>query len=414
MNIKLFKKVFGIHFGPQGHEPTDERTSFVTTSQSGADLSAESFPKREEQKSYKMPSIKKIIVGTTSLAVVAAIGIVTWRYGPWQNTSKSSNGISTSNLLSNSTCETCCNGLESNCNLAVNDVLFPAVHNAHSSYEDNFIGASNNLPFEDALVAGYRAIQLNSCACEGGGLLSNFLLEQDEEWGLAGSNLGFCNSYCGKGVRDPKEVLTSIKSFLDKNVREVLMVQLSVEGDSLDDFKVALGHSGLEKYIYQPTEKYVDWPTMGSLIQNDTRLLLFANGEGMRSCFAEDCESGILYTPDHFAFTTDYDITSCEASVTGDNLAEFLAMNHYETNQINWPSEKNARELNSFSALQKRFEGCKGRKMPSVLVVDFWDVGDVVDFVMEENKSRGGVDSKLDQDYSSNKAAVERNGNVRG
>lgn len=359
-----------------------------------------------------MPSIKKVVIGTTSIAAAATIGVVTWRYGPWQSSSQSTNGISTSNLLSNSTCETCCNGLESNCNLAVNDVLFPAVHNAHSSYEDNFIGASNNLPFEEALLAGFRAIILNSCICEGGGLLSNFLLEQDEEWGLAESNLGFCNSYCGKGVRDPKEVLTSIKSFLDKNIREVIMVQLNVESDSLDDFRVALEHSGLEKYIYRPTEKFIDWPTMGSLIDNDTRLLLFADGEGMRSCFAEYCENGILFTPDHFAFTNDYDITSCEASVTGDNLAQFLAMNHYETNKFNLPSEKNARELNSFANLRKRFDGCKGRKLPSALVVEFWDVGDVVDFVTEENKRRGGVDSKLDLEHVM--SAGERSGSVRG
>lgn len=336
-----------------------------------------------------MPSsIKKILIGTISVAVVGTIGVVTWRYGPWQNTSESSNGISVSNLMSNYTCPECCNGLESNCNLAVNAVLFPMVHNAHSSYEDNFIGASNNLPFEEALVAGYRGIQLNSCVCEGG-FLSNFLLEQDEEWGLDGSNLGFCNSYCGKGVRDPKDVLTSIKSFLDKHVREVLMVHLNMEGESLDDFRMALEHSGLNQYIYYPTEKYVEWPTMKSLIDNGTRLLIFADGVGMKSCFTQDCD-GILYTPDHFAFTNDYDTTSCEPSVTGDNLAKFFAMNHYATNQINWPSEKNARDLNSLDNLQERFEGCKGRKLPSALIVDFWDVGDVVDFVLQENKRRAG------------------------
>jgi hypothetical protein len=65
----------------------------------------------------------------------------------------------------------------------------------------------------------------------------------------------------------------------------------------------------------------------------------------------------------------DYD-TGCEAPVTGDKLAEILAMNHYETNQINWPSEKNARELNSFAKLRKRFEGCKGLKLPSTLIVE--------------------------------------------
>eukprot|EP00804_Cyclotella_cryptica_P014977 CCRYP_000581-RD/>CCRYP_000581-RD protein AED:0.11 eAED:0.11 QI:1527/0.5/0.66/1/0/0/3/0/331 len=331
-----------------------------------------------------MPSFKKIIVGAAFVAVSGIIAVVLWRYGPWLNSSTeptSDGNVSSKNLFTNSTCQTCCNGLESNCDLPVNQVLFPAVHNAHSSYEDNFIGASNNLPFEEALIAGYRAIQLTSCACEGGVLLSNYLLEQDEEWGLADSNLGFCNSYCGKGVRDPKEVLTTIKSFLDSNRREVMIIYFSVEEDSLNDLRIALQHSGLEKFVYRPNEKYVDWPTMQSLIESDTRLLLFANGE---------------------------------ASVSGDNLAEFFVMNHYETNKINWPSESNARELNSFSVLQKRLHGCKGRKLPSIIAVDFWDVGDVVEFVMEENKRRGGIESTLDQDFGFNMTKVEKSGNVRG
>ncbi|KAL3805292.1 hypothetical protein HJC23_008999 [Cyclotella cryptica] len=364
-----------------------------------------------------MPSFKKIIVGAAFVAVSGIIAVVLWRYGPWLNSSTeptSDGNVSSKNLFTNSTCQTCCNGLESNCDLPVNQVLFPAVHNAHSSYEDNFIGASNNLPFEEALIAGYRAIQLTSCACEGGVLLSNYLLEQDEEWGLADSNLGFCNSYCGKGVRDPKEVLTTIKSFLDSNRREVMIIYFSVEEDSLNDLRIALQHSGLEKFVYRPNEKYVDWPTMQSLIESDTRLLLFANGEGMRSCYADDCADGVLYTPDHFVFTAQYDTTSCEASVSGDNLAEFFVMNHYETNKINWPSESNARELNSFSVLQKRLHGCKGRKLPSIIAVDFWDVGDVVEFVMEENKRRGGIESTLDQDFGFNMTKVEKSGNVRG
>ena len=38
-------------------------------------------------------------------------------------------------------------------------------------------------------------------------LLSAALLERNEMWGLKDSNLGFCNSLCAAGVRDPKDVL---------------------------------------------------------------------------------------------------------------------------------------------------------------------------------------------------------------
>ena len=79
------------------------------------------------------------------------------------------------------------------------------VHNAQSSYANNFVGASNNKGLEEALVAGYRGLQLSTCVCEG--FLSKALLERDEDWGLGDSNLGFCDRSCGLGVRDPKDVL---------------------------------------------------------------------------------------------------------------------------------------------------------------------------------------------------------------
>lgn len=143
----------------------------------------------------------KRMLGTfCCVAILTTIGIVTWRYGPWAKDSASVTTFAASN-----TCDGCCNGLKSNCDLPVNEVLFPMVHHAHSSYDNNFVGASNSKGFEEALVAGYRALQLSTCMCEG--FLSKVLLSRDEEWGLGNSNLGFCHKACGAGVRDPKAVL---------------------------------------------------------------------------------------------------------------------------------------------------------------------------------------------------------------
>ena len=66
------------------------------------------------------------------------------------------------------------------------------------------------------------------------------------------------------------------------------------------------------------------------------------------------------------------------------------------------PSEKNARELNSLESLKGRFEGCANRKRgPSILAVDFWDVGDVLDFVEGENLKRGGVEDNSEEESTS-------------
>lgn len=112
----------------------------------------------------------------------------------------------------------------------MNEVLFPMVHNAMSSYDDYFLAANNKQPLEQALVAGYRGLMLDSCLCDGG--LKKYL--QDEIVDLAaevgvmdGSGgeevaiLGFCHTYCDAGVRDPAIVLNHIKQFMETNANEV-------------------------------------------------------------------------------------------------------------------------------------------------------------------------------------------------
>jgi hypothetical protein len=88
------------------------------------------------------------------------IGVLTWRYGPWAKDTASDTVVS---LEASSSCEGCCNGLQSNCDLTLDRVVFPMVRRAHSSYDNNFVGASNSRPFEEALVAGFRALQLSTC-----------------------------------------------------------------------------------------------------------------------------------------------------------------------------------------------------------------------------------------------------------
>lgn len=173
----------------------------------------------------------KALLCTFMLSGLAIVGVLTWRFGPWYDTGKQN--TESVDLSAATACEGCCNGLESNCNLAVNEVLFPMVHNAMSSYEDYFIAANNNESLEKALVAGYRGLMLDSCLCDGG--LSKYMEEgaKDflEEIGVIDEStetdevedksLGFCHTYCDAGVRDPDRVLGSIKKFLDVNRNEV-------------------------------------------------------------------------------------------------------------------------------------------------------------------------------------------------
>ncbi|KAL7538862.1 hypothetical protein ACHAXR_009467 [Thalassiosira sp. AJA248-18] len=361
---------------------------------------------KSSKRSSSCCSCKRLIASTTCLILLSIIGIILWRYGPWAKDSATVESLTTTE-----TCNGCCNGLQSNCDLPVNEVLFPMVHNAHSSYDNNFVGASNSKPLEEALVAGYRALQLSTCLCEG--FLSQLLLEQDVEWGLGDSNLGFCHTACGAGVRDPKDVLTNLKTFIESNPNEVLILQFEMNEGSSTDLRTALQYSGLLEYVYHPQDEYYieTWPTLQQLIDDNTRILLFGHGDGMKSCPAYDCDDGMLYTNDHFSqtYTDGSDIEYCDATISGDVFVGYFLMNHYETNKMKMPSPSKARTLNSYESLEARFEMCQGRRQPNLLAVEFWDEGGVLDFVKNENagKNREGGEYDAPEDGENNEEEEE-------
>ena len=132
-----------------------------------------------------MGSCWKNIVGSLfCIAILSAAGIVAYRYGPWYNDGSVDSGESL--VAKTSGCANCCNGLESNCDLPIDQVLWPVVHNAMSSLDHSFIGANNNLSLEKAMVEGYRGLMLDSCLCDGDNIID---IVQDYV-GLGGNDNG--------------------------------------------------------------------------------------------------------------------------------------------------------------------------------------------------------------------------------
>eukprot|EP00578_Thalassiosira_sp_NH16_P002080 CAMPEP_0181133622 /NCGR_PEP_ID=MMETSP1071-20121207/31625_1 /TAXON_ID=35127 /ORGANISM="Thalassiosira sp., Strain NH16" /LENGTH=345 /DNA_ID=CAMNT_0023220031 /DNA_START=298 /DNA_END=1335 /DNA_ORIENTATION=- len=323
-----------------------------------------------------------IIKSFLCTAVLASAAVIAWRFGPWYDDGSPD---APPDLQALNACTGCCNGLRSNCDLPVNEATFAMVHNAHSSKED--------LLLEGALVAGYRGLMLDSCICDGslGEKVNNFLKGQE-----TGENyLGFCHVSCDAGVRDPTKVFANIKTFLEVNPNEVLIIEFEVRDSSLSQLHAAIDDSGLDDHIYRSTsDDSQSWPTLQELIDADTRLLLFAHGDGMKSCSQIRCPEGIFYTFDHFQETEWDDVRTCrlngennEVWAKGDG---FFLMNHWKNNEkTELPSKSNAEEINTFEELTYRFGECEGR-VPNVVSVDFWGVGDVLEFVREANLRNAG------------------------
>jgi hypothetical protein len=62
----------------------------------------------------------------------------------------------------------CCNGLETICDLGVNEILYATLHNAMATFEDGFLfGPNHRFQLEGSLEAGYRGLNLDLCNCGG-------------------------------------------------------------------------------------------------------------------------------------------------------------------------------------------------------------------------------------------------------
>ena len=243
-------------------------------------------------------------------------------------------------------------------------------------------------------MAGYRGLMLDSCICDGsiGETLQNLIKGEDDK----GENyLGFCHGSCDAGVRDPAQVLRNVKTFLDVNPNEVLILEFEVTDNSLEQLFNAIDDSGLDEYIYRPSSTDVEWPTMQTLIDTGARALVFAHGDGMdQSCTATNCPEGIMYTFDHFEQTEwngEAAPTGCDVIGTEREAQSFFLMNHWKNSEdTGLPSEDDAEVYNTYDKLMERFTSCTER-IPTVLAVDFWSIGDVLSFTKEVNQRNAGV-----------------------
>jgi len=281
----------------------------------------------------------------------------------------------------------CCNGMESLCGMPINKIMYAGLHNAGSTIADGFYLAGNHdYQLEDAIDRGYRVVNLDFGLCDG--------------------ELAIIHGSCRWGSRDPLEVFTNIRTFLEENPREILLMPAEiVEADdgnneggllkpSLDQISEVMAEASITKYMYWHNLT-TTWPTLEELIDKDQRLFFsFYNGDSCREIECpEDFQEWFLYateTPFEFDDTTSilsYPKVSC-APDRGLNK-QFYAINMFVSNPL--PSKNAAKVLNTKANLQEHMVECEKvtNLTANVLFIDFWSVGDTVQVVQIENRARG-------------------------
>ena len=256
-----------------------------------------------------------------------------------------------------------------------------------SSDADGFQAPNNLRSLEDALDAGIRALQLDSCDC-------------------GSTGLQLCHGECyyfgfiKLGHRDPLTTFANIKAFLDDNPREVIVIDLQVNHGTLDSlyYNVLDTIPGFTEMMYSHPRRRDPWPTLGTLIDTNQRILFFQhNGNNCR--VEGGCPPGIMGTFQHM-FDTPWDLDedglldfdrSCTKN-RGLANAQLMLSNHFADEGL-FPSLKISQSVNQLSILRDRHEYCREKleKEVNVIVVDFWSLGGVIAYAKEENERRAGV-----------------------
>jgi hypothetical protein len=279
----------------------------------------------------------------------------------------------------------CCNGLETICDLGVDDILYAGIHNSQSTAQDGFYIAPNHqYHFLAALDYGYRALNFDIGVCNEG-------------------QYAFVHGKCQLGTMDPVKAFTDLNTWLDANPNEVVLIPLEINNDASSDlpdvdlgklYNLLLTVPGFTERMYQKTaDSASEWPTLRELIAADQRILFF-HYNGIR------CDSGQITCPpgfhDWFGLTGEskYDFMTVEelddkesaCNITRGRLkGPFYAVNDFLT----IPSREDSKKyLNTKAFLQDHIQACEAENDGldvDVVFVDFWSEGDLPEVVQLHN-----------------------------
>jgi hypothetical protein len=286
-----------------------------------------------------------------------------------------------------------CNGLVELCDRRLDQVTFAGTHNSMSAGKEGWFAPDQQNGIQAHLRAGIRALLIDAQYWEtdasiAGQVRNDPAIAPQLQSILRSFNSKpepgplLCHSFCALGYKPLADGLAEIRSFLDANRNEVLIVIVE-DYVSLSDMETAMRDSGLLKYAYSYDQRSLPpWPTLRELIESDKRLVMFVeNGKDGTADWAPVAWKFIQDTPFRYASV---DLFDCRPNrgVAQDPL---LLVNHWVFSII--PSQKDAALANRYDVLKRRAELCVQQrgKVPNIIAVDFAETGDLLRVVRELN-----------------------------
>lgn len=254
---------------------------------------------------------------------------------------------------------TACNGHAELCDKHFDEVVFPATHNAMSSFEEGWGAPNQNYALKRQLDDGIRAMLI------------------DTHYWQEGTYL--CHSICELGDTPLVEGLRTMRTFLDDHPGEVLALLIQ-DGISPEDTAQAFEQSGLATYVYQH-EPGSPWPTLREMIERGQRVLVTAESEGPPPAWYHHLWDLAWDTPYSFQSKEDF---SCVPN-RGTQGNDLFLLNHWIEDPL--PTIERAEIANAYDVLSGRAHQCwqEGGQIPNFVAVNFYDIGALFQVVDELN-----------------------------
>ena len=307
-----------------------------------------------------------------------------------------------------------CNGSDALCDQRLNDVAFAGTHNSFSAADSpGWFLTNQRRTIERQLQDGIRLFLLDAhwgVETAGGTVNTDFEAEQRDRnkvvkalppevlaaaerlagsVGLRGNanaserEVWLCHTVCELGATRMVEALTQIRTFLDENPGEVveIFVEPYVEPADLEP---VFEEAGLVDYA-ATLDRGVPLPTLGELVRQDRRLVVFAE---------KDADGSVPWYLDGFSFVQDTPLgaekvgeLSCEL-FRGEADSPILMLNHW-ADVVPPQRAANAPFLTEEELLGRAHECERERGLPvSLIATDHYDQGELIAAVDTLNEER--------------------------
>ena len=292
-----------------------------------------------------------------------------------------------------------CNGAPELCTRRIDQVSFPATHNAMSNAAiPGWMFPHQSVDFAGQLDYGIRALLIDihygfpgaariKTDLEGEGATREKLVGAVGEEGfeaaqrirdrLVGVDEGrrglyFCHGFCELGAYEVVPALRQIRDWLVVHPDEVLLIVIE-DYVTPQEIAGAFTESGLGALVY--TGPIAPFPTLGAMIYANQRVLVFTESGKPGVAWLHPAFASFQETP--YTFHTPEEF-SCKPNRGGTSGTLFQVNHWIETTPA--PRPTNAEIVNTYDVLLKRARTCERERglKPTYLAVDFGDIGEIV------------------------------------